>query len=40
MPKEERDVKIFVVADDFDAPKHAMQQWSAEGVNHHCCQKV
>ena len=25
MPKEERDVEIFAVANDFDAPKHAMQ---------------
>ena len=24
MPKESRDVEIFVVANDFDAPKHAM----------------
>ena len=40
MPKEERDVEIFVVANDFDAPKHAMCLWSVEGVDHHCREKV
>ena len=40
MPKELRDVEIFMVANDFNAPKHAMQQQSAEGVNHHHHQKV
>ena len=34
------EVEIFMVANDFDAPKHAMQQQSVEGVDHHHCQKV
>ena len=32
MPKEERDVKIFVVANDFDDPKHVMQQQSVTEI--------
>ena len=40
MPKESRDVEIFMVANEFDAPKHAMQWQSVEGVNHHHHQKV
>ena len=40
MPKEERDLKIFMVANGFNAPKHAMQWRSVEGVDHHHCQKI
>ena len=40
MPKEARDVKIFTFANDFQAPKHASQWQSAEGVDHHHRQKI
>ena len=32
MPKEERDVKIFVVENDLYDPKHAMQQQSVTEI--------